>query len=26
MYHAKRLSRRLVEKLMLAEAKKLGYS
>jgi short-subunit dehydrogenase len=26
MYHTKRLSRRLVEKLMLAEAKKLGYS
>ncbi|MGF6854395.1 SDR family NAD(P)-dependent oxidoreductase [Paraburkholderia sp. CI3] len=26
MYNAKRLSRRLVEKLMLAEAKKLGYS
>jgi short-subunit dehydrogenase len=26
MYHAKRLSRRLAEKLMLAEAKKLGYS
>jgi short-subunit dehydrogenase len=26
MYNAKRLSRRLAEKLMLAEAKKLGYS
>ena len=26
MYHAKRLSRRLVERLTLAEAKKLGYS
>jgi hypothetical protein len=26
MYNAKRLSRRLAEKLMLAEAKKPGYS